>query len=51
MYRNVTTIGYMFEEIEKNLKFFVERRDTHTKSKINFIKIFIINIKTKYSYH
>ena len=36
MYKNVTVIAYMFEEIEKNLKYFVERRDTHTKSK-NFI--------------
>ena len=42
MYKNVTVIGYMFEEIEKNLKFFVERRDTHTKSKkiIKFLLYF-----------
>lgn len=33
MYKNVTIIGYMFEEIEKNLKYFVERRDIHSKSK------------------
>lgn len=34
MYKNVTIIGYMFEEIEKNLKYFVERRDIHAKSKL-----------------
>lgn len=33
MYKNVTIIGYHFEEIEKNMKFYVERRETHSKSK------------------
>lgn len=33
MYNNINIIGFIFEEIEKNLKFFVERKETHSKSK------------------
>lgn len=31
MYKNVTTISLLFEEIDKNMKFFIERRETHSK--------------------
>lgn len=33
MYKNVTLIGLMYEEIENNLKFFIERREIHSNSK------------------
>lgn len=42
MYKNVTLIGYYFEEIEKNMKFYVERRETHSKSKL--LKLVITEI-------
>jgi hypothetical protein len=31
MYKNVTVISYMFEEIERNLKFYAERKEIHSK--------------------
>jgi hypothetical protein len=31
MYKNVTTISYLFEQVEKNLKYYAERRTTHTR--------------------
>ncbi len=43
MYKNVTIISYLFEEIEKNLKFYVDRRETHTKL-INDIIAIVQNI-------
>lgn len=33
IYRNITVVGYLFEEIEQNLKYFVERREIHSQSK------------------
>ena len=33
VYKNITVVGYLFEEIEKNMKFFVERREVHAESK------------------
>jgi hypothetical protein len=30
MYKNVTTISYLFEEIEKNLKYLFKREDTYS---------------------
>lgn len=33
VYKNITVVGYLFEEIEKNMKFFVERREIHAESK------------------
>lgn len=37
MFKNVTLIGLMYEEIENNLKFFIERREIHSNSKIILI--------------
>ena len=31
MYKNVTIISLLLEEIDKNMKFFIERRETHSK--------------------
>ena len=31
MYKNVTIVSLLFEEMDKNLKFFIERRETHSK--------------------
>jgi hypothetical protein len=51
LYKNVTQISYLFEEIETNLKFFAERKETHSKlleeiigivQKMTFYKIGII---------
>jgi hypothetical protein len=51
MYKNVTNVSYLFEEIEKNLKFYAERKETHatilkdamnTVQKVNIYKISII---------
>jgi len=33
LYKNLTEVGSLFEEIDKNMKFFNERRDVHSKSK------------------
>ena len=33
IYRNITEVGYLFEEIEQSLKYFVERREVHSQSK------------------
>ena len=37
MYKNVTVMSYLFEEIDKNMKYYVERRETHTKIISNLI--------------
>ena len=51
MYKNVTNVSYLFEEIEKYLKFFADRKGTHEKiikdaintiNKANIYKILII---------
>lgn len=39
MYKNVTTISLLFEEIDKNMKFFIERRETHSKILNHIISI------------
>lgn len=53
MNKNVTVISYLFEEIEKNLKFYVERRDIHSKftnevinilEQVTFFKILIFSL-------
>lgn len=36
MYRNITTISVLFDEIEQNLKYDIEKRDTHYKSTNDF---------------
>ncbi len=55
IYKNVTTVSYLFEEIERNLKYYVERKETHAKiiedvialiGKLTFYKIFIILLIT-----
>jgi hypothetical protein len=33
VFKNLTEVGSLFEEIDKNMKFFHERRDVHSKSK------------------
>ena len=51
MYKNVTVISLLFEEIDKNMKFFIERRETHSKilnhiisivKSLSFYKIIVI---------
>jgi hypothetical protein len=51
IYKNITQVSYLFEEIEKNLNFYIERKDTHSKlindiinliQKLSFYKILII---------
>jgi len=51
VYKNVTNVSYLFEEIEKYLKFYAERKGTHEKiiydaintiNKANIYKILII---------
>jgi len=39
MYKNVTIISLLFEEIDKNMKFFIERRETHSKILTHIISI------------
>lgn len=39
MYKNVTIISLLFEEIDKNMKFFIERRETHSKILSHIISI------------
>lgn len=39
MYKNVTTISLLFEEMDKHLKFFIERRETHSKILNHIISI------------
>jgi len=39
MYKNVTIISLLFEEIDKNMKFFIERRETHSKILAHIISI------------
>lgn len=36
MYRNITTISVLFDEIEQNLKYDIEKRDTHYKNTNDF---------------
>ena len=36
MYRNITTISVLFEEIEQNLKYDIEKRDSHYKNTNDF---------------
>jgi Zn/Cd-binding protein ZinT len=31
IYKNVTTLSYLFEEMDKNMKYYAERRTTHSK--------------------
>ena len=31
MYKNITVMSYLFEEIDKNMKYYIERRETHIK--------------------
>ncbi len=51
IYKNITQVSYLFEEIEKNLNFYIERKETHSKlindiinliQKLSFYKILII---------
>ena len=42
MYKNISVVGSLFEEIEKNLKFFVERRETHSKSKFPLLNKYLV---------
>ena len=36
MYRNITTISVLFDEIEQNLKYDIEKRDSHYKNTNDF---------------
>ena len=39
MYKNLTMVSLLFEEIERNMKFFIERRETHSKILMHIISI------------
>ena len=39
MYKNITMVSLLFEEIERNMKFFIERRETHSKILTHIISI------------
>ena len=39
MYKDITIVSLLFEEIERNLKFFIERRETHTKILMHIVSI------------
>ena len=39
MYKNITMVSLLFEEIERNMKFFIERRETHSKILLHIISI------------
>ncbi len=42
VYKNITTISHLFNEIEDNLKFDIEKRDSHYKTSNDFFRL--INI-------
>ena len=39
VYKNITTISHLFNEIEDNLKFDIEKRDSHYKSSNDFFRL------------
>lgn len=47
MYKNITTISHLFNEIEDNLKYDIEKRDSHYKTSNDFFRLINILSITK----